>query len=381
MDCRSDDSIKNYVNENMEEAIILLETLGKIPAPSNHEEKRAEFCKEWFVNQGAEKVYIDDALNVICEIGCEEHEDIVVFMAHTDVVFPDKQELQMKREGNILYAPGIGDDTANLINLMMGTKYFLKNKVATKKGILIVANSGEEGMGNLKGCKEIFKNYGSRIKEFYSFDCYLGQCITEPVGSCRYKVTVKAQGGHSYADFGNENAIITMSSLIQELYKIQVPKEAKTTYNVGCIEGGTTINSIAQECSILYEYRSSSDKCLKTMENNFYKIINDFKEKGKMIEIEVLGVRPGMGQIDEEAFERWTNNNVSIIKKYFNGDVKLGTASTDANIPLSMGVMANTIGTIDGDDAHKREEWVDLNSIPMGLSIVLELMLQYAGRV
>lgn len=377
MDCKYDELIKKYVDDHIDEAVTLLETLGKIPAPSNHEEKRAEFCKEWFVNQGAERVYVDEALNVVCEIGCEDHEDMVVFMAHTDVVFPDEEELPMKRDNNILYAPGIGDDTANLVNLMMGAKYLINNQVSVNKGILIVANSGEEGMGNLKGCKEIFKKFGSRIKEFYSFDCYLGHCITGPVGSYRYKVTVKSQGGHSYADFGNENAIYTMSSLIQELYKIEVPKEAKTTYNVGAIEGGTTVNSIAQECSILYEYRSSSDHCLKVMENSFNKIINDFKDKGKDISVEILGVRPGMGEIHKEAFDTWTKKNVSIINKYYKGEVNIGTASTDANIPLSMGIMANTIGTIEGDDAHKREEWVDLNSIPMGMSIVLQLMMEH----
>lgn len=191
MNSRYDEAIKGYVINHSKESIELLKTLGKIPAPSNKEEKRAEFCKEWFLNQGAKKIYIDDSLNVICEIGCEEHEDIVVFMAHTDVVFPDEQELPMKRNDNFLYAPGIGDDTANLVNLMMAAKYLIVNQVSVNKGILIVANSGEEGMGNLKGCKEIFKNYGSRIKEFYSFDCYLGYCITEPVGSYRYKITVK----------------------------------------------------------------------------------------------------------------------------------------------------------------------------------------------
>ena len=374
---KNEELIKEYVNAHTEEAIELLETLGKIPAPSHHEEKRAEFCKEWLKSQGAYKVYIDEAKNVICEIGCDNYEDIVVFMAHTDIVFTDEQELPMKREGNRLYAPGIGDDTANLVNLLMAAKYILNNKVSTNKGILIVANSCEEGMGNLKGSKEVFKNYGSRIKEFYSFDSYLSHCINQPVGSYRYKIKVRGEGGHSYSDFGQESAIYIMSSLIQELYKIEVPREEKTTFNVGYIEGGTTVNSIAEEAFILYEYRSSSDKCLKIMENNFNKVIEKFKAEGKNISVEIIGVRPGMGDIDKEALKAWTDKNIAIIKKYYHGEIENGAASTDANIPLSKGILANTIGTIQGDNAHKRDEWVDLNSIPTGLSIALQLMLQY----
>ncbi|WP_312832204.1 M20/M25/M40 family metallo-hydrolase [Sedimentibacter saalensis] len=370
--------IKDYVDANLQEAIEFLEKLGKIPAPSHHEEKRAEFCKKWFVEQGAEKVWIDEAKNVICAVDCDKHEDIVVFMAHTDVVFPDIEELPMRREGKKLYAPGIGDDTANLVNLMMAAKYFLSNLIPMKKGVLFVANSCEEGLGNLDGCKEIFNKFGNRITEFYSFDGYMSQCTSIPVGSYRYRISAKADGGHSYLDFGNENAIYTISSLIQALYEVEVPTEEKTTYNVGFIEGGTTVNSIPQEASILYEYRSPSQKCLSEMEEKFNKIISDLRNSGKNINTEILGIRPGKGKMNEELFKSWTESNISVIKKYYDGSIDLQPYSTDGNIPLSKGIFANTIGTIAGGEAHKREEWVDLDSLSAGMSIALDLMLKYA---
>ncbi|MEL7647989.1 MAG: M20/M25/M40 family metallo-hydrolase [Sedimentibacter sp.] len=369
--------IKDYVDVHMQEAIELLERLGRIPAPSHHEERRAEFCRQWFMEQGAEKVWIDEAKNVICSVDCDKHEDIVVFMAHTDVVFPDTEELPMRREGEKLYAPGIGDDTANLVNLMMAAKYFLSHKISTKKGVLFVANSCEEGLGNLDGCKEIFKCFGNRITEFYSFDGYLSQCTSIPVGSYRYRISVKADGGHSYLDFGNENAIHTISSIIQKLYEVEVPTEEKTTYNVGFIEGGTTVNSIPQEAAFIYEYRSPSQECLSEMEEKFNRIISDFISAGKDVNTEILGIRPGKGKMNDELFKAWTDSNISTIKKYYDGPMDLQPYSTDGNIPLSRGVFANTIGTIVGGEAHKREEWVDLDSLTAGMSIALDLMLKY----
>ena len=138
------EKIEAYVSEHQIEAEELLLELGKIPAPSHQEEKRAEYVQQWLLSQGAEDVSIDDAKNVICRIGLEEYRDIVVFMAHTDIVFPDTEPLKMILEGRKLYAPGIGDDTANLVNLMMSAKYVIQNKPKLKLGFLIVANSCEE---------------------------------------------------------------------------------------------------------------------------------------------------------------------------------------------------------------------------------------------
>ncbi len=371
--------IRDYINEHIMEAEELLETLGRIPAPSHQEDMRAKFCKDWFEKQGAKNVWIDQAKNCICAIDIDKYDEIVVFAAHTDIVFPDLEALPVKKDGRKLYAPGIGDDTANLVNLMMGAKYFLTEQKSMRKGVLFVANACEEGLGNLEGCKALFKEYGHRIKYFYSFDGYLSQCTSIPVGSYRYRVTVQGEGGHSYLDFGNQNAIHIAAKLINDLYSVKVPKNEKTTFNVGQIDGGTTVNSIAQKATLLYEYRSSSQECLEMMEENFNSIISKYKREGFDLNVEILGIRPGKGIIDEKAMGDWTQRNIDIIKKYYNGNIDCSPYSTDSNIPLSQGICANTIGTIVGQDAHKREEWVDLDSLPTGMKIVLELMNQYTA--
>lgn len=364
-----------YAKDCGDEAEALLETLGKIPAPSHQEDKRAEFCKNWFLSKGATDVTIDKAKNVVCKINCTANNNLTVFMAHTDVVFPDETPLPMKKEGRILAAPGIGDDTANLTNLLMAAQFIFREKLQPKEGLLIVANSCEEGLGNLDGSKEIFKTYGSRIKAFYSFDGYLPQCCSKAVGSYRYKISVKTKGGHSYINFGNHNAIKVLSEMLEQLYKVEVPQG--TTYNVGRIEGGTTVNSIAESAMMLFEYRSTSQKVLVDVNTQFEKIIQSFNKDDIKVHLEVLGIRPGQGEHTGTSLAEFNGACAAIIKKYCPDDIDYGAYSTDANVPLSLGISAVTLGTIKGAKAHTRDEWVDLDSLVTGRSIALELLLQY----
>lgn len=369
--------VQEYAKLCQEEAVQLLRTLGKIPAPTRQEDRRAAFCKEWFLAQGAKDVSIDRAKNVICKLGYKENGPLVVFAAHTDVVFPDMDPLPMREQEGKLYAPGIGDDTANLVNLMMAAKYLIQSDLKFCCGILIVANACEEGLGNLDGTKELFAAYGRQIREFISFDGYLSQCCNCGVGSHRYQISCKTVGGHSYGNFGNPNAIEILCGLVEKLYQVDVPTEAKTTYNVGVMEGGTTVNSIAQEAKLLYEFRSSSQKCLRIMERELQKVVESCQNKGGDLRVELLGVRPGNGELDQEALERFTARNAKIIQEFYQGEMDYRAFSTDSNVPLSMGILANTIGTVEGGLSHTREEWVRLDSLSVGLKIILSLMLVY----
>ena len=228
------EEVLQYIEEHWEEGYELLLTLAQIPAPSHHEEKRVEFCKNWLEAMGAEGVYVDEALNVVYPYQAEADKPLVVFMAHTDVVFPDTTPLPLKEEDGKICCPGVGDDTANLVALLLTARYVTQNHLAVKDcGILFVCNSCEEGMGNLKGSRKICETYGDRIKEFYSFDGTMGWLVNRAVGSARYRVTVKTRGGHSYGCFGWENAIAELASIIDDIYKIQVPEEGKITCTNG----------------------------------------------------------------------------------------------------------------------------------------------------
>jgi len=368
---------EKWISEHYEETVALLKELGKIPAPSHHEEQRAEFVKNWFVSRGGADAYIDEAKNVILPIGVSENNSVIVIMAHTDIVFPDTEPLEMREENGRLYAPGIGDDTANLVSLMMAAKYALENRLAPKTGVLIVANACEEGLGNLKGTKQILKDFEGRITEFLSLDGGSGSVVNSAVGSRRVEITVRAQGGHSYSAFGNTNAIVQMSRLIQRLYEKEPPAQAKTTYNAGVIEGGTTVNSIAAECRLMYEYRSESRECLKEMEAFFEKTVDDLKNEGMDISVRELGLRPCKGDVDEEKLTLLTNRIVNIVKTVTEKPVNVGAASTDANAPLSIGIPAVTFGAIEGGGAHTRGEWVRLSSMENAVKCALSALIDY----
>lgn len=370
---------EKYAEANAEESLELLRTLGKIPAPSRREEQRAAFVREWLIEHGAKDVTIDKAKNVICKINCDKYDEYAVFAAHTDVVFPDLEPLPMKEDEEKIYAPGIGDDTSNLVNLLMSTKYILDNQIDMKCGIMIVANACEEGSGNLDGVKQLFADYGDKVKQFISFDGYTSQCTTIAVGSHRYRISCKTRGGHSYLDYGEANAIEILCKLVERLYAIDPPSEEKTTYNVGRIEGGSTVNSIAQSAEMLYEFRSTSQQCLETMEKKFYEAVKSCQDLGGELEVEVTGIRPGNGPIDKEALLAFTERNADIIQTFYDGKMDYGAYSTDSNIPLSMGIAANTIGTVRGGHAHTREEWMIKGSLKQGAKIVLSLLLQYAN--
>ena len=361
--------LSKFLSDNEKYQLDITMELAQIPAPSNKEEKRALWVKNYFDSYGGTQSYIDKALNVVLPINCESQEEIVVFMAHTDVVFPDETPLPLKLEDGKIFCPGICDDTANLTGLLILAKYILQNKLSPKKGLLIVANSGEEGLGNLKGSKQIMEDYQGRIKEFISFDGTFGFVCNDAVGSHRYEVAVTTEGGHSFGDFGNRNAIAVLASMINTLYTMKVPAFGKTTYNVGTIEGGTSVNTIAQNASMLYEYRSDDMRSLDIMEKFFYSVCDSYKNMGIGLEAKVLGKRPCKGQVDEAALARLTDR-CKEISGYFTGvPAHVSASSTDCNIPLSLGVPAVCLGLCQGKGAHTRQEELEIASLPTGLKI------------
>lgn len=367
---------EQYLSEHEQELLSLLETLCKIPAPSNHEELRAAFCKQWLEAQGASGVYIDEALNVVFPYCCENSKQIDVFMAHTDTVFPDLTPMEPKRENGRLCCPGVGDDTANLAVLLMCAKYVLSRGLTPKNGILFVANSGEEGLGNLKGVRRIMQDFAGRVSSLVSFDGGLDSIVTTPVGSTRYRIVVKTEGGHSYAAFGNKNAIACLSAIIHDFYAQPIPQNGgRTTYNVGLISGGTSVNTIAQSAECLYEYRSDVRASIETMKEQFDAIISKHRENGIQIELEVLGERPCMGDVDHDAHETMIARFSAILERETGHVPTRHSGSTDCNIPLSLGIPAVCFGCYDGDGAHTREEYIEIASLVPGFRVGLASIL------
>ena len=372
--------ILQYLKESENELIELIETLCGIPAPSHHEEKRAEFIKNWLTENGAEGVYIDKALNVIYPVGCEGKDDITVFMAHTDTVFPDMEPMPFVNDGEYLHSPGVGDDTTHVSILLLIARYVAQHHLKASCGVMFVLNSCEEGLGNLKGTKQLMTDYEGRIKEVYSLDAQYTYLYNKCVGSHRYEITFETEGGHSFGAFGNRNAIHAMADVVCRLYDHEVPVHgnSKTTYNVGIVEGGTPVNTIAQNCRLMYEYRSDSAECLSKMQVFFEETIQKAKADGKAeITVNTVGIRPCGGDVDEEHLADMTNRAVAICQKHSGVSCIPKSGSTDCNIPMSLGIPAIAFGCNQGAGAHTREEKVRISSLPIGIKIAAEMILEY----
>ena len=366
-----------YAEKAWLEAAQIVRDLCKLPAPSHHEELRAEYCKNWFTNNGFANVTVDKALNVIAPVNVTADNDLTVIMAHTDTVFPDTVPMPFEEKEGRMYSPGVTDDTANLSVLMVCARYFKENFTFGKGGYLFIANSCEEGLGNLKGTRQIMADYGSRVKEFISLDsACMDRMVCEAVGSHRYNVTVRTEGGHSFGAFGNRNAIHVLASMITAFYTVKVPVEgnSKTTYNVGIISGGTSVNTIAQEAQMMYEYRSDNKNCLAKMQNMFEKTIDAYRAMGVEVEVEKIGDRPCSGEVDQLRYDALKNRARTALANSLGLEMVDRSGSTDCNIPLSMGVPAICFGVCRGGKCHTREEWLETASLHDGCKLFLEFL-------
>ena len=366
------------------ETLQLLRDLAAIPAPTGREEKRAAFVKGWLLANGAqeEQVRIDRAGNVVFRLEGRISGKYSVIMAHMDTVFPDTEPLEVREDSQNMYAPGIGDNTANLVNMLMAARFLIEHpEIVRHRSILFVADTCEEGLGNLKGCRQIFADFGSRITSFIAFDLYLDTIVERAVGSRRYRITARTTGGHSLQNFGNKSAIKVLAELIVDLYAQKLPLEGKTVYNVGTIEGGTSVNAIPEYASMLYEFRADLPSSMRRMDANLTELVEKRLCYDVQIESELLGERPcGLGT-DSGAAARFRAQNEYVLSNANSGELHIMLGSTDANIPLSMGIPAVTFGTVSGGNLHTRREWIEKKSLIAGQAAAIIAVCQSLQQV
>ncbi len=364
-------TVKTYIDSTYDEALSMIKALASIPSPSLKEEWRVSFILNWLKENEIENAFVDGANNVIIPYNDKDVEKYDLFLAHTDVVFSDDMPFKVLEEGDKLSAPGIGDDTANVVALLLFARYVIKNKVYSDNGVLFVANSAEEGMGNLKGSKMICESYKGRINSFTSFDIDLGDVVTDAVGSERYEITIHTIGGHSYSAFGNPNAIVEAAKVIGTLSSQKLSPEGKTTFNFGTITGGTSINSIAQDVTFTYEFRSNKLIALTEMREQFFACIERFKDEGMDISVKTIGIRPCSNGVDSSHLI--TKAVKALEKEGLHANLK--PSSTDCNVPLSQGIPSVCFGLVKDVGAHTREEYILKSTIKPGFRVGLSYVL------
>ena len=357
----------------------------EIPAPPFHEEQRAQELKRLFEKLNLQDVRIDKAGNVIgVRPGRAAHPNLV-FAAHLDTVFPEGTDVKVTREGNILKGPGIGDDCRGLAVMLSTIQALNEAKVQTPGTITFVADVGEEGLGDLRGVKNLFyESLKGQIDKFISVDGIGVGATNIGVGSFRYRVTFKGPGGHSYGSFGMANPIHAMGRAIAKIADFEVPTNPKTTFNVGRVGGGTSVNAIPFEAWMEVDMRSADEASLKALDAKFKAAVQSaveeenrrWHDRGKVsVSPEIVGIRPA-GQTPKDSPIVQTTLAVS---RALGLPEIMREGSTDSNVPMNLHIPAVTIsGGGSGSGAHSLNETFDTTDSWIGVERALLLAVALA---
>nr|BBH91371.1 peptidase M20 [Thermosporothrix sp. COM3] len=347
-----------------------------IPAPTGAEGKRAEFVASLFRERGYEPE-IDALQNVYVRRKGRHPGPIVMLLAHLDTVFPAETSLNVVREGDILRGPGIGDNSLSVASLLATLDMLDELKLETEGDLLFVADVGEEGLGNLCGARTAVDRFRETLGAVLVIDGSLGYVVHEAVGSKRWRITVKGPGGHSYGAFGTASAIHGLAHLIVGITSLEIPEEPKTTYNVGVIEGGTSVNTIAAEASALLDMRSTDPAALQALADQVQAIVKRTAKDGLQTEITVLGERPAGRRERTDPLVQLAASTL----RWLGMEPRFTSSSTDANIPISYGIPAVCVGVTQGHKAHTVEEWVTISPLGTGLAQVVRLAIEASSLV
>ncbi|MCQ2555012.1 MAG: M20/M25/M40 family metallo-hydrolase [Clostridia bacterium] len=369
-------NVKDYVEKNSEKYNSLLKTFTEIPSWTGGEQKREEFCLNYLKELGYTDVTSDEVGNVICGYRTKPGKANIAFMAHLDTVFDESADYTVKARDNMLFAPGIGDNSVNAVSLLNLAEYVIKNDFEPEKGIYFVFSTGEEGLGNLIGSRTFTEKYKDRIFSFVALDLYYDKIFDTCVGSVRYRVSVETSGGHSYLDFGKKNAIAVLSEILAEVYSGNFDREY-LTYNVGNITGGTTVNTIAAKASMLFEFRSKKNSVMNKASDDFMTLVSEKMSDDVKISIEVLGKRPCGEPVCEEEKGRLVESAADAITSTGLNAPIVTDASTDCNIPLSLSIPAVSFGTCMGYKAHTLDEHIEEGSNLKGMEVLLKFFNSY----
>lgn len=344
--------------------------IQQIPAPTFEESVRAQFVLEKFRTEELDDATMDAAGNVFARLRGGTQSPLVM-SAHLDTVFPAQTSLTARREAGRIYGPGVGDNSLGVASLF-GLVWMLRERgIALPGDLWLVANVCEEGLGDLKGMKAVCQRFGPTPLCYLVIEgMALGHIYYRGTGVRRYKVTVHAQGGHSWIDFGKPSAIHELSKLVAQIVALKAPSMPRTTFNVGRIGGGTSINTIAPEAWFELDLRSEGAAQLSDMARRVEWLLETANQPGVRVERQVIGQRPP-GEISPS--HPLVQRAVSILRT-LGIEPSLTIGSTDANIPLSLGYPSLVLGITRGGGAHTAGEYLETGPVADGMQQLLQFV-------
>jgi tripeptide aminopeptidase len=352
--------------------------ISAVPSPTGEEAAKSLLVERLFATAGlaTERDAIGDVVGVIpgrqsSRTGTSK----LVVAAHIDTVFPIGTPLEIKRTSGRLTGPGVGDNSVAVAAAIKLADLLRIAGEVPAVDLLLTGNVGEEGLGNLRGIREVLTSR-SDIGAVVALEGHnLGRVTHVAVGSRRFRISVKGPGGHSWGDFGRPNAIHGLSKLIAELDAIPLPRSPKTTLNVGMISGGVSVNTIAPEASCLLDLRSIDESALRRLSDRVTRLV-DRSNRGNAVEYtaESIGERPaGVVAVDSPIVQIAANTLAAL-----GLEPSFDASSTDANVPIAAGIPAVCVGLTTGGNVHRTDEYIDLDPVPMGITQLALLTLALA---
>ncbi len=361
-----------------------------IPAPPFGEHERAQWLEAQFKSLGLADVHRDEIGNVFgTRRGSDAEAKAILLSAHIDTVFPPGTPIRVRREDDKLFGPGISDNASGIVAILAIAAAMLEAKVRTRAPIVFLGNVGEEGEGDLRGYRYIFsqEKWRDAFSQVIAVDgAGTDSIVAEALGSRRFEVSVHGPGGHSWTDFGLPNPIVILARAIEHFSRTPVPATPKTTFNVGVISGGTSVNSIPQSASMRVDLRSAEaleidrlEKELRaSVEHSVLAVEEELHSDRRLLtyNIECVGNRPAA----DLPLNARLLQAIKAVDSHLKNVSRIHRASTDANVPLSMGIEAVALGAGgSGGGAHTVHEWYDPRGRDLGLKRLLLITLALTG--
>ncbi len=352
---------------SVREVAALARQISEIPAPTF---VAAQFSGMDLAPQG------DEAGNVTVRRTGSGGAGAVLLAAHTDTVFPVGTDLTVRESNGRLHGPGIGDNSLSVAALLTLPRILDRAGIRTRADLLLCANTGEEGLGDLRGIKQAVATHRDELRAVIAVEgLNLGRVTHQAVGSRRLRITVEGPGGHSWGAFGNPSAIHVLGDIIAAIGRLPVPSQPKTTFNVGMIEGGVSVNTIAPRASLILDLRSIDPSALATVVGQVDQIVREATTPQIGVRSEIIGDRPAGRLAPDVPLMRAASDALREIGI----EPTLDASSTDANVPLALGIPAVCIGLTRGAHAHRVDEYIELAPIGRGLQQLVLLVTASAG--
>jgi acetylornithine deacetylase/succinyl-diaminopimelate desuccinylase-like protein len=354
----------------------------QIPSPTFAEAERAAFVERELRNLGLVDVSQDAMHNVYARLSGKDSARPVVVSAHTDTVFDHEVDLTVRYQNGrkpsemTISGPGLADNALGVAGLLTMAGLFVDAQLHPAADIWFVANVCEEGLGDLRGMRSVVERFGAAASYIVLEGGSYGYVFHKAIGVRRFRLTIKTPGGHSWGDYGSPSAIHVLSQIVERIDRLKLPEQPKTTVNVGVIEGGTTVNTIAAQASCLIDMRSMEPAMLQRLVDSVDQIAREYATDSEVsMAMTQIGNRPAGALPDDSAI---VSSAAEALRQVGCHEVHFMAGSTDANIPISMGIPAVCIGLANSGNTHRLDEFLDPRNLSRGLEQLLLLVLAVA---